>query len=91
MPGHVEGLLEVCRGVRKDKKANRITYLGNILMGRKCHGQGKVGREGVEEVGSKLYLFGCKQKDLGKFHPLTIKWFEKNWKKIPKKLGNITE
>jgi len=71
LPGHVEGLLEVCQRFRNGKKAKRSTYLGCILMGRKYHGQRGMGRKGVEEVGSKLYLFGCQQKDLGKFHPLT--------------------
>ena len=30
--------------------------------------QGKEGKWEMEEVGSKLHLFGCQQKDLEKFH-----------------------
>ena len=35
-------------------------------------GKGREGVEEMEEVGSKLCLFGCKQKDLGKSHLLCM-------------------
>jgi hypothetical protein len=28
----------------------------------------------MEEVGSKLHLFGCQQKDLEKFHKVEVRW-----------------
>ena len=71
LPRNVEGLLEASGGVSNGKKRKRSAYLGCILMGRRCHDQRGVSREGVEVVGSKLCLFGCQQRDLGKFHPLT--------------------
>jgi len=36
--------------------------------------QGKEGKWEMEEVGSKLHLFGCQQKDLEKFHKVGVKW-----------------
>jgi len=36
--------------------------------------QGKEGKWEMEEVGSKLHLFGCQQKDLEKFHNVGVKW-----------------
>ena len=36
--------------------------------------QGKEGKWEMEEVGSKLHLFGSQQKDLQKFHKVGVKW-----------------
>ncbi len=37
-------------------------------------GQGEEGEWEMEEVGSKLHLFGCQQKDLEKFHKVGVRW-----------------
>jgi hypothetical protein len=36
--------------------------------------QGEEGEGEMEEVGSKLYLFGCQHKDLEKFCKVGVKW-----------------
>ncbi len=36
--------------------------------------QGEEGEWEMEEVGSKLHLFGCQQKDLEKFHKVEVRW-----------------
>jgi hypothetical protein len=36
--------------------------------------QGNEGEWEMEEVGSKLHLFGCQQKDLEKFCKVEVKW-----------------
>lgn len=49
-----------------------------------------MGREEVEEVESKLCLFGCQQKDLAKFY-LSLYINSKKIRKIHKKLDKITK
>ena len=57
--------------VSNEKKNKEECLLGLYLDGEKVLWPKGGGQRRVEEVGSKLCLFGCKQKDLGKFHPLT--------------------
>ena len=65
-----------CRGVEgvrdEEKSWKHITYLESHLhckhSARGGGGGGGRGEGGMEEVESKLHLFGCQQKDLEKFH-----------------------
>jgi hypothetical protein len=44
-----------------------LIYIANPVQGEEGEGE-------MEEVGSKLHLFGCQHRDLEKFFKVRVKW-----------------
>ena len=68
-----------CRGVREvrdeEKYWKHHTYLeSHIHCKPSARGGGGGERWEMEEVGSKLHLFGCQHRDLEKFFKVRVKW-----------------
>ena len=55
------------------KSVGNISHTLNLIS-IAVSAQGEEGGWEMEEVGSKLHLFGCQQKDLEKFHKVGVRW-----------------